>query len=304
VKAIFDTKVVETPSLQSAFRSLYRLTKPTITLLVVFTAIPGLLLAQDSNPSWTLWFAVIVGTALSSASAAVFNQVIDARIDEQMVRTHKRPLPQGAIDTKGAIAFGLGLGILGTGILCAMANPFAAGVALSANIFYVVVYTLILKRLTVQNIVIGGAAGAVGPLIGWSAVQGDLGVAAWMMFALIFLWTPPHFWALAIKYKDDYARAGIPMLPVVSGDAVTRRDIMIYSWTLFIPIVILAIVGSTGIFATAVSALLTIVFVKKAWDLFRSQSNEGAMPLFHYSCLYLFGVFGAISIERIAIMVI
>jgi protoheme IX farnesyltransferase len=185
-----------------------------------------------------------------------------------------------------------------------MANPFAAGVALSANIFYVVVYTLILKRLTVQNIVIGGAAGAVGPLIGWSAVQGDLGVAAWMMFALIFLWTPPHFWALAIKYKDDYARAGIPMLPVVSGDAVTRRDIMIYSWTLFIPIVILAIVGSTGIFATAVSALLTIVFVKKAWDLFRSQSNEGAMPLFHYSCLYLFGVFGAISIERIAIMVI
>lgn len=291
--------IVAKLDLKGFLRALYALTKPTITLLVVVTAVPGLLLASPTLPSLTVVLAALIGTGLSSASAAVFNQVIDARIDSHMKRTMGRPLPLGRISAKLAVAYGLLLGFAGSAILCAFASPMAAGVAVAANLFYVIVYTLILKRITVQNIVIGGAAGAVGPLIGWSAITNTLPFEAWLMFLLIFLWTPPHFWALAIKYKDDYARARIPMLPVIKGDAVTRRDIFLYSLTLLPNVWLFYHYGMVGLVALSLNLLLTAGFVYKAFKLFRSGDNTFAMPVFHYSCLYLFGIFGVISIDRV-----
>lgn len=297
MKAMLSVEnIVKPVNWTQTLRYYYKLSKPTITMLVVVTTVPGVLLASTQFPSWQLWLAVLLGTALSSASAATFNQVIDSGIDEKMRRTQQRPLPQGQLDQRSALIYGCLTGVLGTGILCAVTTPLASGVALAANLFYVLVYTAFLKRRTVQNIVIGGAAGAVGPLIGWAAVTGDLGLPAWVLFALIFLWTPPHFWALSLKYKDDYAQAGIPMLPVVYGDEITRRDIFLYSLTLLVPSGLLFMFCEWP--SAVFSLFLTIVFVGKAWKLYRQHNNDSAMPLFHYSCIYLFLIFGAIGVER------
>ncbi len=283
----------------ASWRAFLPLTKPTISLLVVVTAVPTMLLPAHGMPSLEVAFATIVGTWLSSASASVFNHMLDADLDSVMARTRGRPMPSGTVSPGAALAFGAALGLVSIGILYRFTTPLAAVVAFAANVFYVLVYTLCLKRNTVQNIVIGGAAGAVGPLIGWAAVTGTIGWPAWVLFLIIFLWTPPHFWALAIKYKKDYAAANVPMLPVVAGDEATRRQIFGYTLTLFPPIVALWALGEAGLTYMLLSVAATAYFAWKAWDLRRSQDNAKAMPVFHYSCLYLFLVFGALTVDRL-----
>lgn len=275
------------------------LTKPTITLLVVITAIPSLLLALPGLPAPDLAIATLVGTALASASAGIFNQIVEIGVDDSMERTKYRSMPRGKVKVPQALVFATLLGVLGLAILGIWTTKLAALIALAGHAFYVLGYTMFLKKRTAQNIVIGGAAGAVGPLIGWAAVTGHLAWPAWALFLIITLWTPPHFWALAIKYKQDYAQAGIPMYPVVYGDASTRWAMMIYTYTLFPPIIALFLGGYGGKFYLIVSLVLTGKFAWDATQIYRSQSNRDVMRFFHYSCLYTFGIFGALTLDSL-----
>ncbi len=281
------------------WQSYYQMMKPTISMLVVVTVIPTLFMAQSRLPGFGVAMAALIGTYLASGSAAMFNHLVDSDIDAHMKRTRSRPIPSGKVSASKAAALAATLGIVSFMILFYGTTPLAAWIALAANVFYVVIYTIYLKRRTVQNIVIGGAAGAVGPLIGWAAVTGTLAWPAWVLFAVIFLWTPPHFWALAIKYKDDYAKANIPMLPAVKGLPVTRRQIFAYTLTLIPVVVSLSVFGAAGWFYGIVASALTLYFVWLAFVLMRTEENQRAMPLFYYSCFYLFGVFGALTIDRL-----
>lgn len=284
----------------ATWRDYFQLTKPTISLLVVVTVVPGLLLAKPGDiPSMWVVIAALVGTWLASSSAAVFNHLVDSDIDQQMVRTKRRPVASGRISNVYAAVFASGLGVLSVAVLWHFTTFTAAAVAVAANAFYVLFYTMYLKRRTVQNIVIGGAAGAVGPLIGWAAVDGTMGWPAWVLFAVIFMWTPPHFWALALKYKDDYAAAGVPMMPVVRGDETTRKQMFWYTVSLIPLVGSLSVFGVAGWFYFVPSMALTLYFAWLAFKLMRTRDNANAMPLFHYSCLYLFGVFGALMADRL-----
>ena len=294
----FDS-TADTASVSVSWRSLVPLTKPTISMLVVVTLVPALLLASNGSPSLGLLVASLLGTFLASASAAVFNHLLDADLDIVMNRTRGRPVPSGQVSALAAFIFGSFLAVASLVILYVWTTPLAAGIALLANAFYVLGYTLCLKRYTDQNIVIGGAAGAVGPLIGWAAATGHLAWPAWILFAIIILWTPPHFWALAIKYKNDYAAAGVPMLPVTRGEENTRLQIFLYTLTLIPTIGALFIFGSAGWLYLSLGMGATLLFCWKAWILFKSHSSETAMPLFLYSCLYLFIVFGALTLDHI-----
>ncbi|MEZ4743051.1 MAG: heme o synthase [Bdellovibrionota bacterium] len=284
---------------QAGWKDYLNLTKPTITLLVVVTAVPGVLLASQTQlPSALLFFAVIIGSGLLSASAAAFNQIVEQDIDKVMARTERRSLPAGKVPRLNAISFGLLLGIAGFFVLFQCATPMAAYVGLAGHIFYVVIYTLILKPRTAQNIVIGGAAGAVGPLIGWAAVTNSLGWPAWVMFLIIFFWTPPHFWALALKYKKDYAKAGIPMYPVIYGDHKTRRSMMIYSFLLIPCIFSLYYFDAAGLWFLLIAMPLTLKFALDATKLYLAKDNAKAMALFHFSCIYTLLVFVVLAIEK------
>jgi protoheme IX farnesyltransferase len=284
---------------QVDWQSYYQMMKPTISMLVVVTVVPALFMAQQDLPSLTIALASLIGTYLASGSAAIFNHLVDSDVDAHMKRTRTRPIPAGKVSSGKAAAFGVLLGVLSFFILYRWTSPLAAWIAVAANVFYVVIYTMYLKRRTVQNIVIGGAAGSVGPLIGWAAVTGELAWPAWVLFAIIFLWTPPHFWALAIKYKDDYARANIPMLPTVKGLEVTRRQIFGYTLTLVPAVLSLSFYGAAGWLYGVVSGILTLYFVWLAYKLLQSRENQRAMPLFYYSCFYLFGVFGALTLDQL-----
>jgi protoheme IX farnesyltransferase len=287
------------PTTQVPWRAYVPLTKPTISLLVVVTIVPTLLVAAGGVPDLGVALAALVGTYLSSASASVFNHLLDRDLDQVMARTRGRPMPSGQVAPQAALTFGAVLGALSLAILYVFATPVAAAVAFLANVFYVLVYTLCLKRYTDQNIVIGGAAGAVGPLIGWAAVDGTIAWPAWALFAVVFLWTPPHFWALALKYKKDYAAAKVPMMPVTRGDETTRRQMFWYTLTLFPPIVALTWFGVAGWIYLSLSLAATLYFAWKTWILMRRRDNTLAMPVFHYSCLYLFLVFGALTLDRV-----
>ncbi len=282
-----------------SWRAFIPLTKPTITLLVVVTAVPTLLLAAQGVPKMAVAMAALFGTYLASASASVFNHILDADLDAAMNRTRGRPMPSGQVPPAAAFAFGCFLGVASLFVLYVYATPLAAVVGLLANVFYVLIYTVCLKRHTDQNIVIGGAAGAVGPLIGWAAVTGEIGWPAWVLFAIIFLWTPPHFWALALKYKRDYAAAGVPMMPVTRGDESTRKQMFLYTLTLLPAVWALYQFGAAGLIYLVLSFAATAYFCWLAYKLHRDRDNAKAMPLFHYSCLYLFAVFGALTLDRI-----
>ena len=298
VSATYGVPVVSTERV--TWRDYFQMTKPTITLLVVVTVFPGILLASPGRiPHMTLILASLIGTWLASSSAAVFNHLVDAEIDRHMVRTRKRPVASGRVVNRNAIIFATALGLISFAVLAVCTTWLAAFIAVAANAFYVLFYTMYLKRRTVQNIVIGGAAGAVGPLIGWASVEHAVGWPAWVLFLVIFLWTPPHFWALAIKYKDDYAAAGIPMMPVVRGEAVTRRQMFWYTLSLVPVVASLTVFGAAGWVYLIGAMSFTLYFVWMAWKLMRTGDNKLAMPLFHYSCLYLFGVFGALMVDRL-----
>lgn len=291
-------------ALWSFLRSAWPLTKPTISLLVVFTAIPELWSREALDSFSSIYngllksFWTLTGIFLASGSSAVFNHIIDADIDLNMQRTRNRPVPSGAVTQTGAKIFGVVLGCLSLVVLYFGGSPLAALLGLIANIFYAWFYTAVLKRRTDQNIVIGGAAGAIGPLIGCAAVSHTLTISAWLQFLVIFLWTPPHFWALALKYQSDYREAKVPMLPVTRGDEVTRKHIFIYTLTLFPVVGVLWYRGDATWVSGLISLVATAYFSFLAYQLLRAHDNSRSMRVFIYSCFYLFVVFGSLAIER------
>jgi protoheme IX farnesyltransferase len=236
---------------------------------------------------------------MAAGSANAINCYLDRDIDEVMRRTRRRPLPAHAVAPERALAFGYALGAISFFFLAIAVNVLAASLALSAIAFYVFVYTMWLKRTSVQNIVIGGAAGAVPALVGWAAVTGTVGLPAWVLFAIVFVWTPPHFWALAMRYRGDYAAAGVPMLPVVRGHAETRRQILRYSLVLFATSLVLVPLGHMGPVYAATAVVLGGWFVWRALQLWREATPAEPMRLFRFSIAYLGVLFAAVAVDAL-----
>ncbi|MDQ4107245.1 MAG: heme o synthase [Actinomycetota bacterium] len=289
----------ERPSLRDTVTAYYRLTKPRIVLLLLITTVPAMLLAAEGLPSPWLILATLSGGALAAGSANSINMYLDRDIDAIMRRTRQRPLPAHAIAPERALRFGFVLGAIAFYLLAVTVNVLAALLALSAIAFYVFVYTMWLKRTTAQNIVIGGAAGAVPALVGWAAVTGTLSWPAVVMFTIVFVWTPPHFWALAMRFSGDYAAAGVPMLPVVRGESETRRRILLYSLVLFATTLLLVPVGHMGPAYTAAAVVLGGSFVYRALRVWRSADDARTRRLFTFSILYLAGLFGAVGVDAL-----
>lgn len=291
-------KTVRPEKREVPFSAYIQMMKPTISLLVVFTTLPTLFMASPQLPSLGLFLVVLIGTFLASSSSAIFNHVLDSDIDATMTRTSRRPLPSGKVNSDWAVMLAVTLGAVSFLILALFANPLTAWVALLANFFYVFIYTLWLKRRTPQNIVIGGAAGSVGPLIGWAAVTGTLSWESWVLFLIIFLWTPPHFWALAIKYREDYSKAKVPMLPCVSGIDTTRRQ-MFYYTLLLIPVSIsLYTHGDAGLTYLIVALASSLYFCFLTIRLMVTKKDQHVMPVFFFSLFYIFAIFGALAVEQ------
>ncbi len=276
-----------------------RLTKPRVIELLLVTAVPPMILAQQGMPAISLIAAVVIGGALAAGGANTINCWIERDRDQLMKRTHGRPLPQGEIVPARALAFGIILNVVAFVLLASVANLLSAVLTLSATLFYVFVYTLWLKPRTVQNIVIGGAAGAVPALVGWAAVRNGLGAPAWLLFAVVFFWTPAHFWALAMKYRDDYAAAGVPMFPVVHGAELTTRRIAAYATITVALTFAMTLTNSVGrVYAAAVFAL-GAVFVTRAFALVREPSPKRAIQFFGWSNVYLMLVFVAVAVDAL-----
>ena len=283
---------------QTLLRDYVALTKPRIIVLLLVTALGGMFLASQGAPEASLILLVLGGGALASGGANAMNHALEKDIDERMDRTRERPVATGRVDANQALAFGIALNLLAFTLLSTMVNPISAALTLSATLFYVLVYTKILKRTTPQNIVIGGAAGAIPPMVGWTAVTGQIDLPALYLFAIVFFWTPPHFWALSLILKDDYARAGVPMLPVVAGVDKTKTSILLYSVLLLaLTLMFSSTVTSLHWIYLGSSLALGIGFVGLAWRLKRRPEIEGARPFFYYSMLYLAALFLVIMID-------
>lgn len=297
-----SSEVPTSPSFTEVLKGYVALTKPRIIELLLLTTVPVMFVAQEGVPPLWLVIATFVGGALSAGSANALNCVVDADIDQLMRRTSRRPLARHQIPTRNALIFGLVLGVLSTAILGFWVNWLSAGLALAANAFYVFVYTMILKRRTSQNVVWGGAAGCFPALIGWTAVTGEVALAPFVLFAVVFLWTPPHTWALAMRYREDYSAANVPMLPSVAPAAEVGRQIVLYSWAMVVVSLLLWPLA-TGWFYPAVAIVLGIVFLIEAYELkSRAQDTEELsvikpMRLFHFSNAYLSLLFVAAAID-------
>ncbi len=279
-------------------RTFVELTKPRIVELLLITTVPAMVVAAAGWPGWRLAVVALVGGSLSAGGANVVNQVYDADIDRIMRRTSGRPLPTDRVTPKAALVFGICLGVLGSLVLWVGASALAGLLSAVAYLFYVLAYTMVLKRTTTQNIVIGGAAGAMPALIGWAAVTGDLSGVAWMMFAVIFFWTPPHFWALSLKYEEDYRAAGVPMLPVVVGVERTLTHIVWYSVVTTGVSLLLAAMGLGWIYAT-VAVAAGVGLASYALKLRREPGR--AMRYFGFTNLYLAALFLSMMVDRMAL---
>jgi heme o synthase len=270
-------------------KNYYQLTKPRIIPLLLITTAASMSIASDGRVDPFLLLVTMLGGTLAAASAQVMNCIYDRDIDYTMTRTRKRPIPSGKVSPLHALIFAIVLGILSFTILAVFTNLLAAMLAMSGIVFYMLVYTHWLKRHTSQNIVIGGAAGSIPPLVGWAAVTGDLSITPWLLFIIIFLWTPPHFWSLALMIKDDYAEVEIPMLPVIAGEETTANQIWLYT-LLVVPCTLLPIypLGVLGLLYGAIAVYLGVVFLQKAWQLKQTPTDKQlARSLFKYSILYM-----------------
>jgi heme o synthase len=278
----------------------FALLKPRVMSLVVFTALVGIVRAHGTLHPF-LCFTALLCIAIGAGASGALNMWWDADIDERMGRTRTRPIPAGRVPAGEALALGLTLSVASVTMLALFANFLAAGLLAFTIFFYAVIYTMWLKRWTAQNIVIGGAAGAFPPMIGWAAASGSIGLESVILFLMIFFWTPPHFWALALLRKNDYARAGIPMLPNVSGDHETRKQILIYSVVMAVVGVLPSIMGFAGIFYGITSTVLGAIFVAFAVEVWRKEKGSvaemAAKRLFAYSILYLFLLFTVLLVE-------
>jgi protoheme IX farnesyltransferase len=274
------------------------LAKPRIIPLLLITALGGMMMAERGWPSTGLVALTLLGGALAAAGAGAINCWIDRDLDGEMLRTRRRPLPDGRIAPSHALLFGIALGLVAFLLLAFWVNVLAATLAISGLLFYVFIYTLWLKRWTVQNIVIGGAAGAVPPVVGWAAVTHRIDLTAIYLFAVIFLWTPPHFWALALRLKGDYARARVPMLPVVRGEAVARRQILVYTLVLVAVTLAVVLTGALGVLYLAGAVVLGGVFIVLAIVTLRSRRQRWSRLLFDYSIAYLGLLFAVMVADR------
>ncbi len=286
--------VAQRPAVPTLLRDYLTLTKPKVQSLLLFTTITTMYVA--GSPSLELVFLTCLGGALSAGGAGAINHAVDRDIDRTMARTANRPVASGRVSAAAATAFGLGLGTASFLLLALTVNPLAAVLSLSGFFGYVCVYTLWLKRTTPQNIVIGGAAGAVPPLVAWAAVTGGLDGMAFYLFAIVFFWTPPHFWALSLLMKDEYAKAGIPMLPVVRGEEETRRQILLYTVLLYAVTQLPFCAGGLGVAYLVPSMLLGAGFIYFSARLFRSRDRRWALRTYLYSLAYLAALFLSMAI--------
>ena len=276
------------------------LTKPRIMSLLVLTAVCAMVAAAGGAPATTSLAALVIGGALACGGASALNHVLDRDIDRLMgPRTASRPVAAGRISPLRAVVFGLTLSALAFAVLTVFANVLAAVLSLTGGAYYVLVYTLWLKRSTAQNIVIGGAAGAIPPLAGWAAAHGNLGLGAWLLFAIVLLWTPPHFWALALLLSRHYEAAEVPMMPVVRGAPATALRVLLYTVALVAFSLVPAVLGTFGAGYLVAAAVLGAVFCALAWRLWREQSPGRAAVLFHYSLLYLSLLFLAVAVDAV-----
>ena len=284
-------------------QSYYQLTKPRIILLLLITTAGGMWIAAKGEVNPVLLLVTLVSGAFAAGAANTINCFYDRDIDYIMERTRHRPLPSGRVQPRDALIFAIVLTTLSFTLLTVFANLLSACLAMSGIVFYVLIYTHWLKRHSTLNIVIGGAAGAIPPLVGWAAVTGDLSWAAWVLFAIIFLWTPPHFWALAVLIRDDYAKVGVPMLPVVVGNEPTARQIFYYTLAL-IPVTLLLVypLHVMGAVYAGIALLLGGVFVQKAWQLMQTPSDlTVARSVFKYSILYLMLLCAGMGLDSLPI---
>jgi heme o synthase len=284
-----------------SWRDYVALTKPRIMTLLLLTGAAGMFVGAQGVPGLGLLAATIVGLAFACGGASALNHVLDRDIDSSMGRTSKRPVAAGRVSAELALEFGLALSALSFVLLGSVVNVLAAVLALVGNLFYVLVYTRWLKRSTPQNIVIGGAAGAVPPLVGWAAATGNLTLPALYLFLIVFFWTPPHFWALALLIKRDYEAARIPMLPVVRGDRETARQILLYTVALVALTLAPVFTGTFGPLYLVAAALLGAQFLRLAWSLRRELTPRRAGVLFHYSLAYLALLFVAMAVDPIVV---
>lgn len=298
------TKTVESAAQRPSFwrksRAYFELTKPRVIELLLVSTVPTMILAQRGIPDIWLMIATVIGGALSAGSANSFNCFIDADIDKVMGRTKGRPLVTGELSKSEAYVFAWVLGVLSVVWLAVLVNVLAAMLSLAAILFYVFIYTLLLKRRTPQNIVWGGAAGSMPVLIGWAAVTNELAPAAWVLFLIIFLWTPPHYWPLSLRYKQDYTDAGVPMLPVVRNNKTVGIQIILYAWALVASTLLLIPVASMGLIYTLTAVATGAWFILESYRLYREAiigEIKNPMRLFHGSISYLTLLFVAIAID-------
>ncbi len=294
-----DRSAPPASALAQRARDFFALGKPLIVALLLVTTFGGLVLGASAWPSAALAFWTMLGGALAAGGSSALNQYIDRDLDKHMQRTANRPLAAGRLTAAEGLSFGLALCLLSYYILANMVNLTAALLSLAGIFYYVIFYSVLLKKATVQNIVIGGGAGAIPPMVGWAAAAGHLSLAAWILFLIIFMWTPPHFWALAIVRLRDYERAGVPMLPVVKGEHAARVQIMIYTVLLVGTTMLLPIIHATGIVYLASAAVLGVLLIGAAWRVWKVPGNKVAWTMYRWSSMYLAFIFLALIVDAL-----
>ena len=292
------TTLVREQQRQAIWRDYLELTKPKVVVLMLITSLVGMFLATRAGVPWTVLVFGNLGIAFCAAGAAVVNHVVDRRVDAVMARTHKRPIAEGRVTPVAALTFALLLAVAGQALLLAFTNPLTACLTLASLLGYAVVYTGFLKRATPQNIVIGGLAGAAPPLLGWVATNGHVGAEPLLLVLIIFAWTPPHFWALAIHRKEEYAKADIPMLPVTHGEHYTKVHILLYTFILLAVSLMPFVIHMSGILYLACALGLGARFLQWSWVLYRGSKAHAAINTFKYSIYYLFLLFIALLVDH------
>lgn len=280
------------------WRAYYDLTKPRVVALLVLTAVVGMSLSVPGGLPWQLFIPAMLGIGLLSSAAAAINHIVDERIDAIMGRTHNRPLPEGRVTTNSAIIFACSLALLGFTLLMVFVNPLTAYLTLAGLVGYSFVYTLYLKRATPQNITIGGLAGAIPPLLGWTAMTNQVEPNALLLVLIIFTWTPPHFWALAIHRKNEYAKVNIPMLPVTHGVSFTKTQILLYTVLLFIVSLLPYLVGMSNWLYLIGAVVLNLLFIAYAWKLKFHADENTAMDTFKFSIIHLMSLFVILLLDH------
>jgi protoheme IX farnesyltransferase len=286
---------------RGTLRDFLALTKPIVVLLLLVTTFAGMVIGARTLPSFQTIFWTLLGGFMAAGGSGAINQYIDRYDDQRMQRTQKRPLPSGRLTPGEGLAFGVALCLASFYVMVAFVNLLAALLTLAGIVYYVLIYSIFLKKATVQNIVIGGGAGSIPPLVGWAAATGSLNVPALFLFALIFLWTPPHFWALALVRRRDYARAGVPMLPVVRGERHTRGQILLYTLELVALSLLLPMFGLGGSLYLVLAGILGGYLLYAAWQVWKQGGNKPAWKMYRHSSMYLAFIFIALMLDRIII---